>query len=340
MKNQTKIHKSIPVIIAITLSASIATIHGQGPGGRTPRKHTATEARPIKLVPATHKAPAKNEVEIVIKDGFRFINANDIPGHKVGKFPNRGNPNQISPQETELKLPLEPQVNKRAIPARTAVGVLLNGVYLEAGTGEFWMGERGSQWNYEALGGAVSLGLDANHAHVQPTGKYHYHGIPTGYLADTGLSTTKHSPLVGWAFDGFPIYALYGFSNPDDPTSGIVEMTSSFRLKAGTRPEPPEGPGGTYDGAFTADYEYVKGTGTLDECNGRFTKTPEFPEGTYAYFISNKWPVIFRNYRGTPAVQPHGRPEGANGPDRRGRRDRPGRRPAGGTPPGNHSHGQ
>lgn len=77
---------------------------------------------------------------------------------------------------------------------------------LEAGTGDFWTGGNGAPWNYEALG------LDENHAHVQPTGKYHYHGKPTGSLKDVGMSPDKHSPLVGWAFDGSPIYALYGYS--------------------------------------------------------------------------------------------------------------------------------
>ncbi len=173
----------------------------------------------------------------------------------------------------------------------------------EAGTAEFWTGGDNRGWNYEALGGAINLGLDENHAHVQPTGKYHYHGLPTGLLAGVGISPERHSPLIGWAFDGFPVYALYGYSDPKNPDSKIVEMTSSFRLKKGERPAPPEGPGGAYDGAFTADYEYVVGAGTLDECNGRFTATPEFPDGTYAYFLTNTWPVVFRNFRGTSAVR-------------------------------------
>ena len=41
---------------------------------------------------------------------------------------------------------------------------------------------------YEALSGAVPLGIDANNAHVQPTGAYHYHGVPTGLLRDLGAS--------------------------------------------------------------------------------------------------------------------------------------------------------
>ena len=289
----------------------------QRPGGPPPggRVHTATEAKSLKLVPANQKAPGQNDVKIEVTGNVRSISANNIPEHFVGRFPNRGNPNTIKPQKAEFKLPLKPQANERFTPARTAVGIFLNGVLMEAGTGEFWTGGSGAPWNYEALGGAVALGLDENYGHVQPTGKYHYHGLPTGYLKDVALSSNKHSPIVGWAFDGFPVYALYGYLAPTDPTSKVIEMTSSYRLKSGERPAPPEGPGGTYDGAFTDDYEYVAGSGTLDECNGCFVKTPEFPDGTYAYFLTNQWPVIFRNYRGTPAIRPE---RGPGGPPPRG----------------------
>ncbi len=334
-----------PAMIAIAAIAMISTANAQRPDRQHrhgDHVHTETEAKPLQLVPADQKPPADNKVEIKTRGNFRIIEANSIPEHLVGKFPNPGNPNTIEPQTVEIKLPLEPKQNDELIPARTAVGVFLNGVYMEAGTGEFWTGgkdgkrerkergrgERTEPWNYEALGGAINLGLDENHAHVQPTGKYHHHGMPTGYLKEIEFSPEKHSPLVGWAFDGFPIYALYGYEDPKDPASKIVEMTSSFKLKSGERPALPEGPGGKYDGAFTADYEFVKDSGTLDECNGRFTITPEFPKGTYAYFLTNKWPVIFRNYRGTPAVRPEQGPGGPGGPGG----GRPGGPPPGGGP--------
>ena len=44
-------------------------------------------------------------------------------------------------------------------------------------------------------------------------------------------------------------------------------------------------------GTFAEDYEYLKGAGTLDEYNGRFARTPEYPEGTYAYFLTS-WPYL------------------------------------------------
>ena len=300
-----------------------------GPGGK--REHLETKSKPLELVPADQEPPVENKVEIKVEGDKRIITSNNIPDHLIGKYPNPGNPNVIAEQDNKITLPVDPKANERSVPARKAVGIFLNGVLVEAGTGEFWTGGNSREWNYEALGGAIPFGIDANYAHVQPGGKYHYHGKPTALLESVELSPEKHSPIVGWAFDGFPIYALYGYSDPKDPTSEIVEFTSSYRLKSGERPGAPDGPGGKYDGAFTADYEYVEGAGTLDECNGRFTVTPEFPEGTYAYFLTNAWPVIFRDYRGTPAVVPTGGgkmgPRGSGGQDGRG----PGQ---GGPPPG------
>jgi hypothetical protein len=160
---------------------------------------------------------------------------------------------------------------------------------------------RGGKWQYEPLSGAVPLGVDDNHAHVQPNGAYHYHGLPQGLLEILQVSANRHSPRVGWAADGFPIYARYGCADPEDSTSAIVELPSSYRLRRGKRPKSERDPGDYYDGTFTVDYEYRERLLGLDECNRRFTVTPEFPDGSYVYFLSRDWPVIPRCHRGTPS---------------------------------------
>ena len=96
---------------------------------------------------------------------------------------------------------------------------------------------------------------------------------------DLGFS---HSPIIGWANDGNPIYGGFGFSDPDDANSGFRAMIPSYRLA----PEKIEGRPSLarYEaGFFVDDYEYT-GEGDLDEYNGRYCRTPEFPEGVYAYF--------------------------------------------------------
>ncbi|MDA7885977.1 YHYH protein [Pirellulales bacterium] len=299
------------VLIATTFSF---VLFGQGPPRM--RKHQVTKASALTLVPANKKPPTSNRVQITEKDGFRVIESNDIPKHTVGEFPNRGNPNAIAAQNWTIRIPLHPVTNKESTslhlrtergPPNMPFGIGVNGVLFEPGTAEFWMGNRSADWNYEALGGAVRLGLDSNHAHVQPGGMYHYHGIPTGLLNELGFTqnehqSEKHSPLLGWAADGFPVYYAYGYSHPDDPKSPITQLTTGFQLKEGNRPGGSDSPGGRYDGAFIQDYEFAEGTGDLDECNGRFCITPEFLDGTYAYFLTEAWPVIPRAFRGTPVL--------------------------------------
>ena len=301
---------------ALTLVATTFSIVLFAQGPPRMRKHKVSEAKALELVPANKIPPTTNRVQVTETDGFRVIESNDIPKHTVGRFPNRGNPNAIAAQNWTIKIPLQPIPNDTVTPLHQSTnhgppnmpfGVGVNGVLFEPGTAEFWMGDRTADWNYEALGGAVGLGLDANHAHVQPGGIYHYHGLPTGLLEELGFSAGKidhntHSPLIGWAADGFPVYYAFGYQQADDPESSVVKLTTSFRLKQGQRPSGSAGPGGRYDGAFIQDYEFSLGAGDLDECNGRFCVTPEFPEGTYAYFFTDSWPVIPRGFRGTPVL--------------------------------------
>lgn len=106
----------------------------------------------------------------------------------------------------------------------------------------------------------------------------------------------SHSPILGWAFDGNPIYGPYGYIDPTDQNSGIRRMRSSYALKdnivydvdTNSNPTRIDGPSlSEYAaGTFVDDYEYRFQKGDLDPYNGRFCKTPEFPAGTYAYFIT------------------------------------------------------
>ena len=100
----------------------------------------------------------------------------------------------------------------------------------------------------------------------------------TGALSE--LTQLKHSPIVGWAYDGAPIYGPYGYSSSTGGT--IQRLTSSYtpNLKS-NRPSISE-----FElGSFIEDYDYTA-DGHLDKYNGRFGKTPEFPDGVYAYFCT------------------------------------------------------
>ena len=77
----------------------------------------------------------------------------------------------------------------------------------------------------------------------------------------------------------------------------MIEARGSYQLRSGSRAS---APGGTYDGTFEQDYEYVAGLGDLDECNGREGVTPEYPDGTYYYVVTENYPYLPRMLRGTP----------------------------------------
>ncbi|MEO1237809.1 MAG: YHYH protein, partial [Planctomycetota bacterium] len=99
-------------------------------------------------------------------------------------------------------------------------------------------------------------------------------------------------------------------------------LKSSYRLKEGRRPSGDDSPGGRYDGRFTADWEYAPGHGDLDEHNGRTGVTPEYPEGTYFYVITDAHPYLPRSFHGTPddSFRQAG---GGGGGRERGTRQRP-----------------
>ena len=253
-------------------------------------------------------------------DTSRILSGNGIPNHEVGTFPNPDCPNTISEQNINQIFTLCPElVSSTGVPVGGPAGAIayaINSVKFDPATagrcndnGVCSLAQGQGQWNIEALGHETfDFGDDMNHAHVQPTGAYHYHGMPE-LLIDL-LGDNQSIILVGWASDGFPVYARYGYSDANDSSSDIISLQSSWRLKT----EPDEGrpdtltalEGGqtTYPnipipmGAFTQDFEYIEGYGDLDECNGRIGVTPEFPEGIYYYVVTDDFPYFSRCLKG------------------------------------------
>ena len=224
-------------------------------GRRPMRQHTETEAQALDLVPAQVSSQG-GKVKLRATGDTVKIRANGIPDHAVGQFPNRGNPHAIKSQNYRFSTDTDqlPSV-ARAFGMAGLFGVAVNGVPFDPGAAEFWKGNQQSGWQYEALGGAVTLGLDQNYAHVQPSGAYHYHGLPWGLMQQLGWSADKESPLIGYAADGFPIYAITA-----EVGGKVLNMTSSYRLKSGNRPGG-SAPSGRHDGAFVQDYQYQAGSG-------------------------------------------------------------------------------
>ena len=239
----------------------------------------------------------------------RTLAANGVPDHDVGPFNIQTDLDfQIAAQTVRFSTPLQPVLTATAQELggpRGDIGVILNGVKIDPGTGGncndsgdncTLLGQAG-RWRMEALGqSSFNFGADGSNAHVQPGGTYHYHGIPEGFVQKLGKGQAM--TLVGWAADGFPIYARYGYTDAASATSAIKVVKSSYRTKSvpdAGRPATSLYPMGT----FLQDFEYVAGLGDLDECNGRTGVTPEFPKGIYHYFATETFPYLQRCVKGS-----------------------------------------
>jgi len=123
---------------------------------------------------------------------------------------------------------------------------------------------------HSGMGGTFHYHADANclHWHAHEGQSMLDYDISTPSAVSANTDNGSHSAVIGVSMDGYPVYGLWGF----DENMTVVEMRSSYRLKAGET---------GYNGID--DYEYVAGLGDLDVCNGHFGPTPEFPDGIYHY---------------------------------------------------------
>jgi YHYH protein len=241
---------------------------------------------------------------------LRSLTANGLPDHEVGTFPNNDNPNTIAAQSISASVTVTPTATSVVTPRVGAMdkpGVALNGIAFDPGTAgtcsDAGACQQGGQslgsWSLEALGQTFfKWGTDTSNAHVQPNGMYHYHGIPEGLVTKLG-NGNKTMTLIGWAADGFPIYARYGYTVATDASSAIKVVMSSYRTKTAPGANRPATTTTYAMGTFTQDYEYVAGLGDLDECNGRTGVTPEFPKGIYHYYATDTFPHLQRCVKGT-----------------------------------------
>lgn len=198
---------------------------------------------------------------------------------------------------------------------------LNNSVKVEPGTAETYTNS-GKVYNIVGKNLYQDVGLDPSNAHNQPTitagsssnkmyGYYHLHGIPEGQVARLGKGNSTMT-LIGFAVDGFPIYARYGYTNPNSTTAGVSVMKSNYRLRTvaelnaagySSRPSAANAPYGTFEQDWVFDAtSSASNKGNLDACNGRYGVTPESPTtAVYHYFITDAYPFVPRCVFGTPA---------------------------------------
>ena len=305
-------------IITVAQNNPIITAPIQNQTGITGRHYIQGNSTPIE------DGVLANVQSVDYSEEWVYITATGIPAYITGPFLD-GNPSLAQNQNAIYKLPLTPIENTGTPTATNGgnIGIFINGVSLfDYRDGVAWNnntmslcggppggnppcpgGPNGNQdWNRDAIPAEMG-GFDCNKAHPA-MGNYHHHQNPSAFNLDLiivsnicetypadGLyviDTESHSPLIGFAYDGFPIYGAYGFANADG-TGGIVKMNSSYELPgATTRLNGPDVNNTYFEGYFREDYNYVSHPEEfyLDEHNGRFAITPEYPEGIYAYYAT------------------------------------------------------
>jgi len=274
--------------------------------------------------------------EISYSSGYVYIQTTGVPAYPTGPFLD-GNPSVAQDQNVIFKFPRNPQQETGPATPTTPgrIGVFINGASLfDFRDGVAWNSTTNSlcggpgnppcpggpsttmDWNRDAIPAEMD-GFDCSKGHPA-MGNYHHHQNPSAFKLDLNVVSTicnlydadglytidssAHSPLIGYAYDGFPIYGAYGFAN-EDGTGGVSRMKSGYELGNYTvrthnadGVDVNDGPdvSPTYFlGCFREDYTFVNHPQEdyLDEHNGRWCITPEYPNGTYAYFctVDENW---------------------------------------------------
>ncbi len=241
---------------------------------------------------------ATNVQQVQYSNNNVYISTNDIASWIPNNYDWPNNPWFPEAQQYVFKITLNPQekpVNKVITPYGH-IGLWSNGVSI-------YNPKDAKSWKDSSIWFQNALYFEHIHlqtfddcfGHPNNTKEYHTHVNPVCLYDNT--DSLVHAPLIGYAFDGFPIYGAYAFSNSNG-TGAIRRMLSSYQLRNITeRTTLPDGtvlPPALYGppltfytlGAYVEDYEYVNGLGDLDQYNGRYCITPEYPNGTYAYFVT------------------------------------------------------
>ena len=257
---------------------------------------------------------------------YVYVTTKGIPAYATGPFPD-GNPSQAQNQNAIFKFPRNPQANTGNLSSTTFgnIGVFINGVALfDYRDGVAWNpnanalcggpgnppcpgGFANMDWNRDAIPAEMG-GFDCSKGHPA-MGNYHHHQNPSAFKLDQNvisdvcnlydadglysIDSTKHSPILGFAYDGFPIYGAYGYANSDG-SGGVQRMESGYQLRALSQRVQGPDVSETYSlGYFREDYEFVSQVQEhfLDQHNGRFSVTPDYPDGTYVYFctVDQNW---------------------------------------------------
>ncbi len=232
----------------------------QDRNGRQQRQNRSGSARPSineKILAPADVPPELQQiakqfhknVKVSFTNSDMIIQSNGIPDHETGHFPNADNPNTIRPQNYRFVIPLHPQRAETTTPTPMGpIGVAINGV-------PFF-----NQYNalrQNAVAGPTAEVFDSCCGHPDEMGRYHYHKYPVCVHNpfEDQEQPGKHSPLIGYAFDGYAIFGPNG-ENGGPPTD-LDECNGHTDSQRG------------YHYHVTAGYPYILGAyrGVVERAN-------------------------------------------------------------------------
>jgi len=162
--------------------------------------------------------PFDENVRVTVTPTHLVVQSDGIPTHKTATYPNRDNPNRILKQNYRFLIPREPKFAERTTPLPMGpIGVAINGI-------PFYnpYNHRGQ----DAVSGPYAEVFDSCCGHPDPMGRYHYHKHPVCVKSPFRDEPGIHSPLIGFAFDGF---AIYGPNDSDGKRPADLDECNGHR---------------------------------------------------------------------------------------------------------------
>ena len=203
---------------------------------------------------------------IAVQGNERVFSSNDLPNHPTGTYPVSAsddayqvdrNPNSIQSQSVQFSVAANPTLGAQPTCIGGEVGISLSGVIIF------------SSFDAEGRDAVAHEVQDHCDGHPQESGYYHYHSL-SNCIPDT---STGHSALVGYAFDGFGIYGYYGEDGK--------ELTN-------------------------ADLDECHGHAHTIEWDGQTVEM-------YHYHATREFPYVVGCFRGAPSVTALTAPDGGQG---------------------------
>jgi len=212
--------------------------------------------------------------EAISSDGkTRTITTNLCPNHPTYN----SNPNRAVSESKTWTIPAKPEfigaestvspttgsntATKDLSQQGGGVGLIFSGAYLYSPYGGSQYGQTTNFETTATYAEGNSFDQCGGHSSSTTTASYHFHVPPSCLLKQLSASATAHSPQIGWAIDGFPLYGPRG-------KDGVEMKVCTSSQTYGT------------DQCTDACTGYIKTDATIDKFKYRYHMLGTYNDGT------------------------------------------------------------